>query len=271
MKVKWAFGYRATYIYGQPTIVGGRVYVTSTTGRVYSLDARTGCTHWTFDAAAAVRTAVSVVRIPGDSGKRLAAVLGDDSANVYALDADSGKLLWKSRLDQHPDARITGAPVFYAERLYVPVSSLEELSAAAPGYECCKFRGSVAALSARDGKVIWQTYTIARKARPYRKTDNGTELYGPAGGSVWSAPTLDPRRNLLYVGTGNSYTDVPTSRTDSILALDMRTGAIRWTNRLHPGDNYVVGWSRRIWRGRVNAHGRSARMSISVTRRSCAA
>ena len=241
LKVKWAFGYRATYIYGQPTIAGGRVYVTSTTGRVYSLDAQTGCTHWTFDAAAPVRTAVSIAKIPGDSGKRLAAVLGDDSANVYALDADSGKLIWKTRLDQHPDARITGAPVFYGERLYVPVSSLEELSAAAPDYECCKFRGSVAALSARDGKVAWQTYTIGRKARPYRKTESGTDLYGPAGGSVWSAPTLDPKRNVLYVGTGNSYTDVPTTRTDSILALDMRTGAIRWTNQLRAGDNYVVG------------------------------
>jgi polyvinyl alcohol dehydrogenase (cytochrome) len=241
LKVKWAFGYRATYIYGQPTMAGGRVYVTSTTGRVYSLDAQTGCTHWTFDAAAPVRTAVSVAKIPGDSGGRLAAMFGDDSANVYALDADSGKLLWKTRLDQHPDARITGAPVFYGERLYVPVSSLEELSAAAPDYECCKFRGSVAALSARDGKVVWQTYTIGHKARLYRKTESGTDLYGPAGGSVWSAPTLDPKRNLLYVGTGNSYTDVPTTRTDSILALDMRTGAIRWTNQLRAGDNYVVG------------------------------
>jgi polyvinyl alcohol dehydrogenase (cytochrome) len=241
LKVKWAFGYRASYIYGQPTIVGDRVYVTSTTGRVYSLDAKTGCTHWTFDAAASVRTAVSVVTIPGDSGKRLAAVLGDDSANVYALDADSGKLIWKTRLDQHPDARITGAPVLHGERLYVPVSSLEELSAAAPGYECCTFRGSVAALGARDGKVIWQTYTIGRKARPYRKTQSGTDLYGPAGGSVWSAPTLDPKRNLLYVGTGNSYTDVPTARTDSILALDMSTGAVRWANQLRAGDNYVVG------------------------------
>ena len=96
--------------------------------------------------------------------KRLAAVFGDDSANVYALDANSGKPLWKKRLDPHPDARITGAPVLYGERLYVPVSSLEELSAAAPGYECCKFRGSVAALDARDGKVIWQTYTIAQQA-----------------------------------------------------------------------------------------------------------
>jgi polyvinyl alcohol dehydrogenase (cytochrome) len=241
LKVKWAFGYRATYIYGQPTIVGGRVYVTSTTGRVYSLDAQTGCTHWTFDAAAPVRAAVSVVTIPGTGAKRLAAVFGDDSANVYALDANSGKPLWKKRLDAHPDARITGAPVLYGERLYVPVSSLEELSAAAPGYECCKFRGSVAALDARDGKVIWQTYTIEQQARPYRKSDSGTDLYGPAGGSVWSAPTLDPKRNLLYVGTGNSYTDVPTTHTDSILALDMSTGAIRWANQLHAGDNYVVG------------------------------
>jgi polyvinyl alcohol dehydrogenase (cytochrome) len=241
LKVKWAFGYRATYIYGQPAIVGGRVYVTSSTGRVYSLDAGTGCTHWTFDAAAAVRTAVSIVKIRKRSSSRLAAVFGDDSANVYALDADSGKPIWKQRLDQHPDARITGAPVFYDERLYVPVSSLEELSAPTPGYECCKFRGSVAALDVHNGNVIWQTYTIDRKPRPYRKTADGTQLYGPAGGSVWSAPTLDPKRDLLYAGTGNSYTDVPTARTDSILALSMSTGAIRWVNQLHPQDNYVVG------------------------------
>lgn len=241
LKVKWAFGYRATYIYGQPTIVGGRVYVTSSTGRVYSLDARTGCTHWAFDASAAVRTAVSVIRIQSASGVRLAVVFGDDSAVVFALDADSGKPIWKKKLDQHPDARITGAPVFYNQRLYVPVSSLEELSAPSPGYECCKFRGSVAALDAHQGEVIWQTYTIDQKPKPYRKTENGTQLYGPAGGSVWSAPTLDPKRNLLYVGTGNSYTDVPTARTDSILALDMSTGDVRWVNQLHPKDNYIVG------------------------------
>jgi polyvinyl alcohol dehydrogenase (cytochrome) len=131
--------------------------------------------------------------------------------------------------------------VFYGQRVYVPVSSLEELAAPAPGYECCKFRGSVAALDARDGHVIWQTYTIDRKPEPYRKTDSGTQLYGPAGGSIWSAPTLDPQRKLVYVGTGNSYTDVPTERTDSIVALDMATGAVRWVNQLHAKDNYVVG------------------------------
>jgi polyvinyl alcohol dehydrogenase (cytochrome) len=247
LKVKWAFGYRASYVYGQPTLVGGRLYVSSSAGRVYSLDAKTGCTHWTYDAADAVRTAISVVKIHANAENdraRVAAVFGDDSATVYVLDANDGKLLWKKKLDSHPDARITGTPVFHEGRIYVPVSSLEELSAPAPGYECCKFRGSVAALDARTGGVLWQTYTIDQKPAPYRKTSTGTQLYGPAGGSVWSAPTVDPKRKLIYVGTGNSYTDVPTARTDSILALEMDTGAIRWVNQLHPQDNYIVGCDR---------------------------
>jgi len=237
LKLKWAFGYRATYVYGQPTIVGGRVYVTSSSGRVYSLDARSGCTHWTFDAAAPVRTAVSVVRVNG----ALRVVFGDDSSFLYLLDADHGRLLWKRRLDPHPSARITGAPAIQGARVFVPVSSLEELSAPTPTYECCKFRGSIAALDILSGRVLWRTYTISQPARPYARNSTGTQLYGPAGGSVWSAPTLDPEHGLLYVGTGNSYTDVPTDRTDSILALRMSTGAVVWANQLRPKDNYIVG------------------------------
>jgi polyvinyl alcohol dehydrogenase (cytochrome) len=88
---------------------------------------------------------------------------------------------------------------------------------------------------------LWRTYTISQPARPYARNSTGTQLYGPAGGSVWSAPTLDPEHDLLYVGTGNSYTDVPTDRTDSILALRMSTGAVVWANQLRPKDNYIVG------------------------------
>jgi polyvinyl alcohol dehydrogenase (cytochrome) len=237
LKLKWAFGYRSTYVYGQPTLVGGRVYVTSSSGRVYSLDGKSGCTYWTYDAAAAVRAAVSIARVHG----QLRAVFGDDASFVYALDAASGKLLWKRQLDAHPAARITGAPVFYGQRLYVPLSSLEELSAPTPTYECCKFRGSVAALDLATGRVLWRTYTIAQAPHPYRKNAMGTQLYGPAGGSVWSAPTLDPSHDLLYVGTGNSYTDIPTRHTDSILALRMSTGAVAWANQLQQQDNYIVG------------------------------
>ena len=237
LKLKWAFGYRATYVYGQPTLVGGRLYATSSSGRVYSLDAASGCTHWTFDAVGPVRTAVSVVRVNG----ALRVLFGDDSGFVYLLDADHGRALWKRRLDPHPAARITGAPAIQGGRVYVPVSSLEELSAPAPTYECCKFRGSIAALDITTGRVVWRTYTISQPARPYRKNAAGTQLYGPAGGSVWSSPTLDSDHDLLYIGTGNSYTDVPTEHTDSILALRMSSGAVVWANQLRPKDNYIVG------------------------------
>ncbi len=237
LKLRWAFGYRATYVYGQPTLVGGRVYVTSSSGRVYSLDAKSGCSYWTFDAPTAVRTAVSVARVGG----KLRVAFGDDASFIYLLDADHGRLVWKRRLDPQPSARITGAPAFQGRRLYVPISSLEELTAPMPSYECCKFRGSVAALDVASGRVIWRTYIIAQPPKPYRKNGTGTQLYGPAGGSVWSAPTLDPDHDLLYVGTGNSYTDVATEHTDSILALRMSSGAVMWANQLRPKDNYIVG------------------------------
>jgi polyvinyl alcohol dehydrogenase (cytochrome) len=243
LKLKWAFGYHGSSIYGQPTVVGGRVYVTSVSGRIYSLDAATGCTYWTYDARGPSRTAISVAAVSGASGAaaRQLVFFGDDSANVYALDAASGKLVWRKRLDPHPSARISGAPVFHNQRLYVPVSSLEELAAVTPGYECCKFRGSVAALQASDGKALWQTYTIDKPASPSRKAKDGTQLYGPAGVAVWSAPTLDPKRNRLYVGTGNSYTDETAPRANSILAFDMDTGRVVWANQIRGKDNYIVG------------------------------
>ena len=237
LKLKWAFGYHGSSIYGQPTVVGGRVYVTSVTGRVYSLDAATGCTYWTYDATGPSRTAMSVSIGSGTP----TVFFGDDTATIYALNAADGKLLWKQRMDAHVSARISGAPVFYEGKLYVPVSSLEELAAVAPGYRCCTFRGSVAALQASDGKILWQTYTIDRKATPSRKAKDGTQLYGPAGVAIWSAPTLDPKRKALYVGTGNSYTDETAPHANSIMALSMDTGRILWANQIRGKDNYVVG------------------------------
>jgi polyvinyl alcohol dehydrogenase (cytochrome) len=245
LKLKWAFGYRGSSVYGQPTVVMGRVYVTSVTGRVYSLDAETGCTYWTYDAKGPSRTAASVASIPTsdapDARRRQVVIFGDDTVTVYALDASNGKLVWQQRLDPHNAARISGAPVVYENRIYVPVSSLEELAAVTPGYSCCTFRGSVAALQSRDGKVLWQTYTIDKAATPSRVAKDGTQLYGPAGVAVWSAPTLDPARKQLYVGTGNSYTDETAPRANSILALNMDTGRIVWANQIRGDDNYIVG------------------------------
>jgi polyvinyl alcohol dehydrogenase (cytochrome) len=206
---------------------------------VYALDAKTGCAHWSYAAPAPVRTAISVGRIAG-SEPRHAVFFGDLKATVHALDASTGAPLWHKQLDPHDAARITGAPTLHDGRLYVPVSSWEEGAGGRAGYECCTFRGSVAALDAATGAVIWHTYAIADAPRPTRKTSTGTQLWGPSGAAIWTAPTIDLARRAVYVGTGNAYSEPATTTSDAILALDMDTGKLRWSRQITPNDVFVV-------------------------------
>jgi polyvinyl alcohol dehydrogenase (cytochrome) len=242
LKLKWAFGFPgATSAYSQPAVAGGRVFVGSATGVVYALDAKTGCAHWSFTAPAAVRTAINVGPIGSAGAARHAVFFGDLSATVHALDAATGAPLWSRKLDQHDAARITGSPTLHGDRLYVPVSSWEEGSGAKAGYECCTFRGSVAALDAATGAVIWQTHTIADPPKATRKTPTGTQLYGPSGAAVWTAPTIDVARRAVYIGTGNGYSEPASNSANAILALDIDSGKVRWVRQITPNDVFVVG------------------------------
>src|SRR5579875_159171 len=157
LKLKWAFGFPAvSQVLGQPTLANGRLFVGSQAGYVYSLSASTGCVYWSFQAAGAVRTAP----VLGDASGHATLWFGDLKGNVYAVDAHTGAPIWKRNVDPHLAARITAAPVLHAGVLYVPVSSSEEGIASQPTYECCTFRGSIAALDAATGRKLWQTYTI---------------------------------------------------------------------------------------------------------------
>src|SRR5262245_3218439 len=120
LKVKWAFGFPGDMMaYAQPTVVGGRVFVGSQSGKVYALSAATGCVHWFVDADAPVRAAVVIARVDTPSGARDAAIFGDQVSNLYAVDAATGALLWKTKLDDFPTARVTGSPVVHKGRIYV--------------------------------------------------------------------------------------------------------------------------------------------------------
>src|SRR5271169_1920933 len=164
LALKWAFGYQSGTEFGQPTVVDGRLFISSSAGRIYALDAKTGCTFWTFDAAAGSRTAVVIGEL-GQSKRAVlpkklkrtlahldvikapsAAFFGDDTGAVYALDAQKGTLLWKSQVDTHPLARIVAAPALDNDRLYVAIGSNEDNNTTNPNYSCCTFRGGVAAL-----------------------------------------------------------------------------------------------------------------------------
>jgi polyvinyl alcohol dehydrogenase (cytochrome) len=238
LKLKWAFGIpNATSMYGQPSIVGGRIYVGANTGEMYSLDAKTGCMYWSFQAVAGVRTAPSIGQVGRDT---FAVYFGDLKANVYAVDAKTGKQIWTQLADTHPIARITGAPTLAEGRLYVPVASLEELAGGNPAYECCTFRGSIIAYNAETGKQIWRSYTIPQEPQRIRKTSRGTQLRGPAGAAVWSAPTLDLKHGVLYAATGDGYTAPAAPTTDAIMAFDLKTGRVIWTKQLTENDAFVV-------------------------------
>jgi polyvinyl alcohol dehydrogenase (cytochrome) len=235
LKLKWAFGFPGGFAaYSQPVVVGGRVYVSDPLGGVYSLDASSGCTYWKFQAAAAVRTALSIG--PGDL-----AYFGDLRANVYAVNVETGKLVWKTTVSDHSYARVTGTPRLYKGRLYVPVSSREEWMAGDPHYECCTFRGILAAFDASTGKEIWRTYTIPDAPKPTRKGPNGVQLWGPSGGGLWSSPTIDEDHQLLYIGVGDNYSDPATSLSDAVIAVDLKTGKIVWSNQITPGDTFNAG------------------------------
>ena len=234
LKLKWAFGVPGVSASGsQITVVGSRAFVGSRNGVVYALDTKTGCLVWAFEADAGVRSTPVV----GNN----AVYFGDAHAQVYALDVNTGQRRWKVKLEDHLDAMITGAAAFNNGRLYVPVSSLEEGTAAIPNYECCTFRGSVVALDAASGKQIWKTYTISQAPQRTAKTARGTQLWGPSGGAVWSQPAIDAERNRIYITTGDAYSKPAARETDAVMALAMDTGRVLWTQQTLAGDAWNVG------------------------------
>jgi len=227
LKVKWAFGYpNGRTAYGQPTVVGGRVYTGSNDGTVYSIDAKTGCLYWMYRAKALVRSAAVV-------GPDHLLYIGDLDANLYALNTETGKLVWQKKLDSQPYARITGTPKLLDGRLYVPIASQEENAGANPIYPCCKFRGNLVALEAKTGREIWRTYT-SPEPHPTKIGANGVQYFGPSGATLWASPTIDRKRGLIYVMTGNGYSDPDIKTADAIVALDLKTGQIRWSQQATP-------------------------------------
>ena len=205
-KVKWAFGFPATIdSNAHASLASGRIFIGSTSGVVYSLDASSGCIRWVFNAAGGVRAAISIGRVQTQFGPRYAAFFGDSSAFAYAVDAMTGKQFWKTRVDTFPVARITGSPIFYNNRLYVPVASGEEGAGASPEYECCRFRGSMVALDASTGKQLWKTYTIPDQAAQNQKEQDWDAALGtfrrahleqPLNRRHTQRPVCDYRRQL---------------------------------------------------------------------------
>jgi polyvinyl alcohol dehydrogenase (cytochrome) len=242
LRLKWAFAYpEAVRARSQPGLAGGSVFVGSQNGTVFSLDEDTGCIRWTFKTIAEVRTGIVVA--PWTAGTEVAPLIyfGDLVGNVYAVNAVNGELAWRDRADDHPSLTLTAAPTLFEGRLYVPLSALEVTAAADPAYPCCTFRGGVAVYDADSGEKLWTAYTIAEPPREVGKNSVGTPRIAPSGAPVWNTPALDPKRGVMYVGTGTNYSSPANDTSDAVLALDLKDGSIRWQQQTTTGDAWNMG------------------------------
>jgi polyvinyl alcohol dehydrogenase (cytochrome) len=239
LAVKWAFALGGG-VYGQPIVIGDFLFVTSRAGQFYALDARTGCVRWMVTGASSRTSPIVAPSSASPSG--WATYIGESSRTERALDAASGKEIWRSSLlDAHPLARLSGSAVVSGDLVFVPISSAEEVAAKRADYSCCSFRGALVALDKATGAVRWKTSVITEPIRTIRKNAIGIPMQGPAGAAIWSAPTADEKRGLVYVATGDSYTEAQTRGSDAIVSIDMQTGHIQWSTQVTANDNYVNG------------------------------
>jgi polyvinyl alcohol dehydrogenase (cytochrome) len=239
LRTKWVFTTGGD-VSATPAVVDGALYVPDWAGNLFKVDAETGSALW-------ARRIEDYIGLPGAFARTTPAVAGGvlylgthDGAYLLALSAASGDLLWKTQLDTHVGARITQSAVVHGQRVYVGVASDEELfPVLRPGYRCCTFRGSVQALDAATGAVLWRTDTTL---------DNGGLTGGYSGVAVWgSTPVVDAARGSLYVTTGNNYSVppgtvgvAPDNHVDAVMALDLQTGAVRWSQKMQGPDAWNV-------------------------------
>ena len=238
LKYKWAFGVPGvSSMSGQPAVADGRLFFGTWSGLVIALDAESGCALWVYEASGGVRTAITL----GDLGNgNISLFFGDLAGKAYSLDPTTGKENWTIQADDHDHARITGSPVYYDNRLYIPLSSLEEVAGSMHDYECCTFRGGVMSVDAKTGDTIWKTRTIAEAPSKRKRNSVGTQLWAPSGAAVWTAPTIDPETRSIYVVTGDSYSVPAAPESDAVMAFDMDTGEVKWTTQTLAGDAFTV-------------------------------
>ncbi|HLH44393.1 MAG TPA: PQQ-binding-like beta-propeller repeat protein [Bryobacteraceae bacterium] len=231
LKLKWAYGFEGDVTaFGAPTVFGSTVFVGSAGGAVQALEAGTGCLRWMYRASGPVRSAPVVVA----NGATHVLVFTDLIGWAYGVEAETGRELWKKRPEAHESTRLTGTAAQANGIVFIPAASWEETRASNPEYACCTFRGSVTALRAKDGTQVWKTYTI--RETPRRMEKGGVGSWGPSGASVWGTPTLDAKRGMLYVATGDNFSSPATEMSDAVIALEAKSGRIAWFRQMTPGD-----------------------------------
>lgn len=241
LQVKWVFALPDTKTpHTQPFITTNTVFIGDEPGLVYALDRETGCEKWRFDAGSTVRTALRFMTYHVDGKPHNLLTFGTAEGEVFGIEALTGKQRWRTTGDAHSKAMISGSSIDHNGVIFQPVSSWEAMWAANPFYTCCTFRSSVIALDPANGDILWRSYMVKEEPRLVKENLLWPDHYGPSGAPVWSQPTLDVKRNRLYVGTGENYSSPSTDTSDAIVALDLTTGEMLWHQQFLASDAWNV-------------------------------
>lgn len=234
LTLKWTFELPdSSDARSQPVITSDTLFVASIGGGLFALDRKTACIKWHYMPDAPLRTALTLGDIKG------APVLffGDSDQHALAVDARTGDLIWRADMAISEFTMLTGAIVAEDGFLIVPVSLYEVPIAADPDHECCRAHGAVHRLDGLTGDIVWTTH-MTEAAEPRGVSKVGVQQWGPSGAPVWSTPTIDPARGLVYFGTGQNASAPGTDLSDSIVALDLGSGDIAWHFQSLAGDTY---------------------------------
>lgn len=224
LKLQWSFAYpQVNDARSQPVLTKDTVFVGSKSGNVFALDKRSGCVKWRYKADSSIRSAL----VLGQQNDQSLLFFGDTLSSAYAVDAQTGQLLWKKSLSLFPTSVITGSPTFHDNTLYVPISSYEIAAAGMAQYPCCRSHGAVVALNASTGEQRWAWHGTAN-ATLQATDEKGRMRFGPSGVSVWSTPTVDVKRGLLYFGTAENLSRPATDTSDAVIAVGLNDGKLRW-------------------------------------------
>lgn len=233
LKLKWAFALPNSVVArSQPAVAGGAVFIAGQGGDVYALDTGSGCAYWSANVGSPIRTSIAIDdwSSPAD---RPRIYFGDGFGSVFALDAKTGKQIWKKENSQ---TMMTGGPTLHAGRIYVPLIGTPHLTSLETT-ACCTGRGSVVALDSATGKLLWQSFATKTPPAETGLSPKGLPLLGPAGAGIWNSPTIDPVLNRLYVGTGESSSS-PAENGAAVLAMNLDTGQIIWSFQNYPTEAY---------------------------------
>lgn len=237
LELKWALAIPgATEMRSQPVASAGHLFVGTANGNLLALDQETGCIHWRFAADSSIRSSLN---LDATSDGVPTLFFADALGTVYAVTADDGRLRWKTSLRWFPVTVISGSLAFHEDRLFVPVSTFETALAGLDSYPCCRSHGGVAAIDANSGEVTWE-YHSTPKAMKVGTTSAGTDVWGPSGAAVWTTPAIDAERGVIYIGTAQNMSPPATHNSDSVIALDMKTGEVGWVFQGLAGDVWNV-------------------------------